>query len=99
MDPHYNEYTFSNGDNYKGHWYEGMLTGEGKYVKPKGPHDAKAEHYSGIWSNDVMQGEGEHQEPGGRVYEGQFKDGWRHGRGRIHLISKEATKEAKKTQP
>ena len=90
--PHYHEHTFSNGDTYAGHWYAGMLSGAGVYAKPKGPQDAQAERYEGAWSNDVLQGHGDHYEPGGRIYEGEFKDGWRHGRGRIHLISKEASK-------
>jgi hypothetical protein len=92
MSPHYHTHTFSNGDSYEGNWYAGMLSGAGTYTKPKGPLDAQAERYEGLWSNDVMQGHGEHHEPGGRIYEGEFKDGWRHGRGRIHLISKEASK-------
>jgi hypothetical protein len=93
--PHFNEFTFSNGDMYAGHWYAGMLEGDGVYTKPQGPHDAQAEAYEGLWQNDVLQGHGEHREAGGRIYEGGFKDGWRHGRARIHLISKEASKPTK----
>ena len=85
----YVEHTFSNGDTYKGFWYRGMLTGEGMYSKPVADGHKQVEIYQGMWQNDVLSGEGQHDEPGGRVYEGQFKDGWRHGRGRLHIVSKE----------
>ena len=85
----YVEHTFSNGDTYKGFWYRGMLTGEGMYSKPMADGHKQVEIYQGMWQNDVLSGEGQHDEPGGRVYEGHFKDGWRHGRGRLHIVSKE----------
>jgi hypothetical protein len=66
-----------------------MLTGEGMYSKPVADGHKQVEIYQGMWQNDVLSGEGQHDEPGGRVYEGQFKDGWRHGRGRLHIVSKE----------
>jgi len=92
MVSNYNEHIFTNGDAYAGNWYAGMLEGAGCYTKQKGPHDAQSEKYEGVWVNDVLQGDGEHYEATGRIYEGAFKDGFRHGRGRIHLISKEASK-------
>jgi hypothetical protein len=95
MSPHYHEYTFSNGDKYAGDWYLGMLTGAGVYTKPRKTEEKQAEKYEGMWLNDVLAGKGEHDETNGRIYEGEFKDGWRHGRGRIHLISKEASKPTK----
>ena len=87
----YVEHTFSNGDTYKGFWYQGMLTGEGQYSKPLSDGHKQVEIYQGMWQNDLLSGAGQHDEPGGRVYEGQFKDGWRHGRGRLHIVSKEVS--------
>ena len=75
----------ADGSSYEGEWRFGTLSGEGTYVKADG-----LETFSGHFENDTLNGAGKHCTNDGTVYEGGFKNGYRHGRGKLYRSGKVA---------
>lgn len=70
---------YANDDRYEGGWHEDMRTGQGR-------HDyATGSWYVGSWFHDVENGLGRAflQVPQRGVYEGEFKEGFTHGVGKM----------------
>ena len=63
-------------ETYTGEWYQGMRHGYGAWAKA-----GSLFHYSGMWSNNKPWGYGILKSHGGDVYEGLFKNGFKHGTG------------------
>ena len=49
-----------------------------------------SEIFSGHFENDTLNGFGKHRAKDGSIYEGGFKNGLRHGRGRFYMPEKSA---------
>jgi len=64
------------GDTYTGEWFQGMRHGFGAWKK-----DSSEFHYSGMWSNNKPYGYGILRSHLGDVYEGIFRNGYKHGTG------------------
>ncbi|MBF0274592.1 MAG: hypothetical protein HQK84_05105 [Nitrospinae bacterium] len=72
----YGTFEWSNNNKYKGEWLNGKRHGKGVFT------DGSGFEYNGEWENDKKHGKGvEKQLPEFYVYEGDFKDGMRSGKG------------------
>ena len=68
---------YSNGDEYKGEFKDGIRHGQGTYTWKNG------DEYKGEWKDGIRHGLGTDSYADGEKYEGQFKDGKRHGQGTL----------------
>jgi len=71
------EYTYSNGDRYKGLWVNGKPEGQGKMNYRNGSI------YEGLWLNGKHEGQGIMNYTNGGIYEGLFKNGKHEGKGKM----------------
>jgi hypothetical protein len=80
----YGEFTYNEGNTYKGKFVNGEPHGEGSSLMPNG------DGYKGQWQNGLPNGTGIYiSDNGNRRYEGKFLDGKPHGKG--VMISKEGS--------
>ena len=71
---------------YSGQWSHGVKSGQGKMEYYKNGHGVI--EYSGNWDNDLPNGKGKltkHSDVTDMTYNGEWKDGLRHGFGKYSL--------------
>ena len=71
-------YLFENGDQYKGQWKKGEMSGYGVY------EFANGDVYKGAWKKGLMDGRGTYTYANGDKYIGMWKEGKMNGRGHFH---------------
>ena len=77
---------YGNGNVYIGNFARNKKHGQGQFywfnISPPAKPDAKfVEYYSGEWWGNYPDGKGSHQKACGNIYDGQFKNGLKHGQG------------------
>jgi len=73
------------GDIYCGNWLNDQAHGKGSYF-----HADSGAIYEGDWLCDKQDGFGHERWPDGTEYQGNFKQGKKHGRGKLVLRDNEA---------
>ena len=71
-------FRFENGDQYKGQWKKGEMSGYGVYEFVNG------DVYKGAWEEGLMEGRGTYTYSNGDKYIGTWKEGKMDGRGHFH---------------
>ena len=74
---------YGNGDMYEGQFLDGKKHGKGRMIWNLKPGQPFLHAYEGDWKHDQMTGFGREQLASGDVYEGEFWNGRRHGKGRL----------------
>ena len=74
----YGNFTFYNGQNYKGYTYNGKFEGQGQLKRSDGFE------YTGEFKQGEFNGYGNATWPNGCIYEGQFENGLFHGYGEFN---------------
>lgn len=75
------ELVWSNGDKYKGTFWNGVREGEGTL------HFSDGSEYVGNWNQNKMHGQGTRRFPNGNVYSGNYREGKRSGNGRCYYAN------------
>jgi hypothetical protein len=75
--------SYQNGTTYWGEWRDGTAEGRGEIQYPQNNTDGKI-YYDGEIRNGVPSGQGWLEFANMTTYEGQFKDGYMHGWGRMN---------------
>ena len=71
---------YKNADKYEGDWEDDVRSGLGVYwVYDNGRYKVR---YNGVWEKDLPHGEGVLFSEDGDVYQGEFLNGMRHGKGK-----------------
>ena len=81
-----------NGNIYEGYFKDGQRHGEGLMEYVKVPGSVADGKYQGDWVEGKYNGRGKEKYKNGNVYEGQFKNDKRHGKGRMEYALRAGAK-------